>query len=150
MIPPSPRSSCALLCLALATSIGLGPLPLHAAPASSSTSTAPADPRSATARDHYSAGRYAEAARLFEAIWRDGGRPNVLYNAGMAREAAGAGHEALALVEAQVVEQPVRQQHLAGGSHVGYVQQPPPAGGRGRVADSGAGSPPRGEGLGAV
>ncbi|MCB9567317.1 MAG: hypothetical protein H6710_08950 [Myxococcales bacterium] len=99
MIPPSPRSSCALLCLALATSIGLGPLPLHAAPASSSTSTAPADPRSATARDHYSAGRYAEAARLFEAIWRDGGRPNVLYNAGMAREAAGAGHEALALID---------------------------------------------------
>ncbi|HRI07064.1 MAG TPA: hypothetical protein PKW35_04560, partial [Nannocystaceae bacterium] len=44
-------------------------------------------------------GRYPQAARLFEQIYRDTGNLVALYNAGICRHAAGAGHEAHALYD---------------------------------------------------
>jgi hypothetical protein len=47
----------------------------------------------AAAKEHYEAGRYLEAARVLEALWRETGDLRALVNAGIAFEAAGAGHE---------------------------------------------------------
>lgn len=49
---------------------------------------APADPRAASARAAYAAGEYVAAARQYAALARDAA-PRYLFNAGMAREAAG-------------------------------------------------------------
>lgn len=49
------------------------------------------------AKQLYRDGRYLDSARAFEQIYRTTGNTNALFNAGMAREAAGAGHEAHAI-----------------------------------------------------
>lgn len=49
----------------------------------------PADPRAAAARSAYASGDYVAAARQYEALARDTAAPRYLFNAGMAREAAG-------------------------------------------------------------
>lgn len=49
---------------------------------------APTDPRATSARAAYAAGEYVAAARQYAALARDGA-PRYLFNAGMAREAAG-------------------------------------------------------------
>ncbi|HFE44935.1 MAG TPA: hypothetical protein ENJ18_05490 [Nannocystis exedens] len=50
------------------------------------------------AKTLYEEGRYLDAARAFEAEFRANGRAGILYNAGLAREAAGPGNDALALL----------------------------------------------------
>lgn len=65
-------------------------------PSAAATSAERSDLTS-VAKDHYAAGRYLEAARAFEMIWRETHRPGALFNAGMAREAAGQGNDALAI-----------------------------------------------------
>lgn len=53
----------------------------------------------AHARQLYTDGHYPQAARLFEQAHRDTGNLGALYNAGICRHAAGAGHEAHALYD---------------------------------------------------
>ena len=50
------------------------------------------------AKTLYEEGRYLDAARAFEAEFRASGRAGILYDAGLAREAAGPGNDALALL----------------------------------------------------
>ncbi len=65
----------------------------------SATTTARADTWApSAAKTLYGEGRYLEAARAFEAEFRESGRTGILYNAGLAREAAGPGNDALALL----------------------------------------------------
>jgi tetratricopeptide (TPR) repeat protein len=94
----SPSCSCRRLRPPLALLLLL----LAAAPARSAAASAePAeqeDERVSAARSLYRAGRHAEAARIFEELWREGADPGAIYNAGKAREAAGAGHEAHAIL----------------------------------------------------
>jgi hypothetical protein len=60
--------------------------------------TAP-NPALDAARQLYAEGRYADAASAFEQIYRTTGDTAALFNAGMAREAAGAGHETHAIYD---------------------------------------------------
>lgn len=53
----------------------------------------------AHARQLYTDGQYPQAARLYEQTYRDTGNLGALYNAGICRHAAGAGHEAHALYD---------------------------------------------------
>lgn len=55
-----------------------------------------AAPTPEQAKSLYGEGRYVEAARMFEALWRDDPQPKFLYNAGAAWEAAGEDVGALA------------------------------------------------------
>lgn len=55
-----------------------------------------AAPTPEQAKSLYGEGRYVEAARIFEALWRDDPQPKFLYNAGAAWEAAGEDVGALA------------------------------------------------------
>lgn len=79
--------------------LGVGPAndePEEAAASPEEVAPPPADAR-AEAKAMYAAGRYLEAARAYEANWRRNGHKGSLYNAGMAREAAGLGNIALAV-----------------------------------------------------
>lgn len=79
--------------------LGVGPAndePEEAAALPEEVAPPPADAR-AEAKAMYAAGRYLEAARAYEANWRRNGHKGSLYNAGMAREAAGLGNIALAV-----------------------------------------------------
>lgn len=58
-----------------------------------------ASARSASARAHYAAHRYREAAQVYEALWRDTRAAKYLFNAGMARAAAE--HDGAAIVHWQ-------------------------------------------------
>jgi len=56
-------------------------------------------PAPGDAKTLYQEGHYLEAARAFEASWRQSQRAGVLFNAGLAREAAGPGNDALAVTD---------------------------------------------------
>lgn len=92
-----PAHALVLVALALAPAhLATSPAPLVLAAARPASSPAPpllppppADPRATAARAAYAAGEYVSAARQYEALARDTAAPRYLFNAGMAREAAG-------------------------------------------------------------
>ncbi|HEY0134944.1 MAG TPA: hypothetical protein VGB85_12710 [Nannocystis sp.] len=98
LVAPSPDPP---LLPASATSTHAVASPASSTPDAVRTATTPAEEsaRSATARAHYAARRYREAALVYERLWHDTQAPKYRFNAGMARAAAE--HDAAAIVHWQ-------------------------------------------------
>ncbi|HRI07185.1 MAG TPA: hypothetical protein PKW35_05165, partial [Nannocystaceae bacterium] len=83
---PPPRLSALLAAAAL---VGGAAPPVSAAPASSASPASPETAQAQAAKERYARGDFVGSARAYEALWESTHAPKYIYNAGMAREAAG-------------------------------------------------------------
>lgn len=93
---PPPRLSALLAATALvgsaippASAAPAQPSPPSSAPTTSSTSTPDTAAQAQAAKERYTNGDFVGSARAYEALWESTHAPKYIYNAGMAREAAG-------------------------------------------------------------